>query len=82
MTAIIVALSVVLPLLPVILFPTRFFRRGGMWPLLGAAILIGGMLLLAMSLRDATDDTAKPDADASALAGMSDADLSALEKLF
>ena len=79
MTAILVALSVVLPLLPVILFPTRFFRRGGMWPLLGAALLVGGMLVLALSLRDAGDDAAKPDADAAAL---SSADLSALEKLF
>ncbi len=82
MNAVIIALSVVLPLLPIVLFPTKFIGRGGAWKFVGAGLLVGMMMLLFFSLQSATDDTAKAGGDSSALAGISDADLSALQKLF
>lgn len=79
MDLVILVLSVVLPLLPVILFPTRFFGRGLGSTALGAALLVGMMMLLYFGLQSLTSDSGGPD---TALTGVTDADLSALEKLF
>ena len=83
MNAIILIVSVVLPLLPIVLFPTRFFGRGTGMTLLGAGLLVGMMMLVYWSLSGLTaTDTTSSDADTAALAGVSDADISALAKMF
>lgn len=80
MNLVILVLSVVLPLLPVILFPTRFFGRGLVSTAFGAVLLVGMMMLLYFGLQSLT----APDSGGldTALPGATDADLSALEKLF
>jgi len=82
MNAIILVVSVVLPLLPIIMFPTRFFGRGLGSTLLGAGLLVGMMMLLYWSLGSFAGDTSSGSTDTAAVAGMSDADMAALEKLF
>jgi hypothetical protein len=82
MDVVILILSVVLPLLPIVLFPTRFFGRGRAMTVLGAVLLVGMMMLIWWSLNGLTADDARPGTDTAALTGLSDADLSALEKLF
>ena len=82
MSAVILIVSVVLPLLPIVLFPTRFFGRGRAMTVVGAALLVGMMMLVWWSLNGLTSDDAKPGTDTAALAGLSDQDMSALEKLF
>ena len=83
MNAIILIVSVVLPLLPIVLFPTRFFGRGTGMTLLGAGLLVGMMMLVYWSLSGLTaTDATSGDADTAALAGVNDADIAALEKLF
>jgi hypothetical protein len=82
MNVVLLALSVVLPLLPVVLFPTRFFGRGMASTVLGAALLVGMMMLMYFGLQTLTGDgNTATDPDAAALAGVSDEDLAALEKL-
>jgi hypothetical protein len=82
MNAVILIVSVVLPLLPVVLFPTRFIGRGLGGTLFGAILIVGMMLLIYWSLTGfggpAGNDAAT---DASALAGLSDADISALQQV-
>jgi hypothetical protein len=67
-----------------VLFPTRFIGRGISGTLFGAALIVGMMLLIYWSLTGlgglGGGDTAS-DADASALAGLSDADISALQQV-
>ena len=82
MNAVILVLSVVLPLLPIVLFPTRFFGRGRAMTVLGAALLVGVMMLLWWSLNGLTSTDTAATSDTAALTGLSDKDLSALEKLF
>ena len=82
MSTLILIASVVLPLLPIVLFPTRFFGRGTGMTLLGAGLLVGMMMLVWWSLNGLTSPGTTSDADTAALAGVSDADISALEKLF
>ena len=82
MNAVILVLSVVLPLLPIVLFPTRFFRRGRTMTVLGAVLLVGVMMLLWWSLNGLTSTDTAATSDTAALTGLSDKDLSALEKLF
>ena len=43
--------SVVLPLLPVVMFPTRFIGRGRMGTILGAAMIVGMMMLIYVGLQ-------------------------------
>ena len=83
MNALILIASVVLPLLPIVLFPTRFFGRGTGRTLLGAGLLVGMMMLVYWSLHTfAAPDTTPANADHAALAGVSAADIRALETLF
>jgi len=82
MNAVILVLSVVLPLLPIVLFPTRFFGRGRAMTVLGAVLLVGVMMLLWWSLNGLTSTDTAATSDTAALTGLSDQDLSALEKLF
>jgi hypothetical protein len=83
MNAVLVALSVVLPLLPVILFPTRFFGRGTMSTLLGAGLLVGMMMALYVGLTALTGDQSSGAKSVAAadIPGVSAADISALEQL-
>jgi hypothetical protein len=77
MDAIILIVSVVLPLLPVVLFPTRFFGRGLGGTIFGAVLVVGMMMLVYWSLSAVTGDTLPNAAD-----GVSGADIAALQKLF
>ncbi|HWA42939.1 MAG TPA: hypothetical protein VHA10_06995 [Hypericibacter adhaerens] len=84
MNALFLIVSVVLPLLPVVLFPTRFIGRGVAGTLLGAGLLVGMMMLIYWGLTGVstlTGDLGMSDNDASALASATDADMSALQKL-
>ena len=84
MNALFVIVSVVLPLLPVVLFPARFIGRGLGGTLLGAALIVGMMMLVYWSLTGLgglAGDDGKSDAALAAQAGGSDADVKALEKL-
>jgi prepilin signal peptidase PulO-like enzyme (type II secretory pathway) len=82
MDAIILIASVVLPLLPVVMFPTRFFGRGLGSTVVGAVLLVGLIMLLYWSLQGALNSSSGDNGDAAAAAALSDADLSALKKLF
>jgi hypothetical protein len=73
--------SVVLPLLPVVLFPTRFIGRGRVSTLLGAGMIVGMMMLIYFGLQGFGDMTGKSDGGDDAVA-LSDADMSALKTLF
>lgn len=46
MNALILIVSVVAPLMPVVMFPTRFIGRGVGGTLLGAALIVGTMMLI------------------------------------
>lgn len=81
MNALFAIVSVVLPLLPVVLFPTRFIGRGLGGTLLGAALIVGMMLLVYWGLSGLGGDDGKSDAALAAQAGLSDADIKALDKL-
>lgn len=86
MDALILIASVVLPLIPVVLFPTRFIGRGLGSTVLGAALIVGMMMLVYWSLSGFGGlGTSVPggtaDASADPLAGISDKDMAALEKL-
>lgn len=81
MNTVLLIAGIVAPLLPVVLFPTRFFGRGRMMTVLGAVLLVGAMMLLWYSVSGFTSDDAKS-TDTAAVDGLSDQDLSALEKLF
>ena len=64
-----------------ILFPTRFIGRGTTSTLIGAGLIVGMMMLIYFGLSATLSDTGGT-LDQSALAGVSPADISALEKLF
>ena len=80
MNAILTILSVVLPLLPVIMFPTRFFGRGTLPTIVGACLLVGMMMVLYFSLGALSGD-GSPGAASADLPSVPDADLSALADL-
>jgi hypothetical protein len=80
--AILLIASVVLPLLPVIMFPTRFIGRGVGATILGAALLVGMMMVLYVSLTAFTGGTGTGKDAAADVPSVSDADLSALKDLF
>ena len=81
MNLVLLIVSVVVPLLPVIMFPTRFFGRGLGSTVLGAALLVGTMMLLYLGLQSMGGDGTESSSDMAALTTGSDADVSALEQL-
>jgi hypothetical protein len=81
MNALLLIVSVVLPLLPVVMFPTRFFGRGMMSTVLGAGLLVGMMMLLYFGLQSMGGDAAAGPGDVAGLSSGSDADMSALAQL-
>lgn len=82
MNTIILAISVIAPLLPVVMFPTRFIGRGLPATLLGAALIVGAMMLIYFSMQglmgDNTGDGGKPGKAAPAA---NDQEMSQLEQL-
>ncbi|MEP7241202.1 MAG: hypothetical protein ABI697_09990 [Devosia sp.] len=79
MNAVLAAGGAVLGLLPFVISPTRTFARGGAWRFAGAALVIVSVMLLFFDVRDMTggvEDVSTADA------GVTDADVSALAKLF
>lgn len=78
MNLLIIVVSVILPLLPLILFPARTMGRGGMWTLVGAAMLIGLMMILFFGVQGMSDDATSIGADVPQL---SDSDMQALAKV-
>jgi hypothetical protein len=81
MNAVLLIVSVVLPLLPVVMFPTRFIGRGLGATAMGAALLVGMMMVLYLSLSAATRSSGGAGAVAADLPSVSDADLRALKDL-
>jgi hypothetical protein len=75
----IIVLSVVVPLLPLVLWPARTIGRGGAWKYIGAAVLVGLMMIVFLGVQDLGGDTGST--DQTAAAGISDADIAALEKI-
>ncbi len=78
-------ISVVVPVLPVVLFPTRFIGRGMVSTVFGAGILVALMMSIYFGLSllgglDGTSAAADPDGTP-ALAGLTDQDVSALDNL-
>jgi hypothetical protein len=82
MNVLLIIVGVVAPLLPIVLFPTRFFGKGMGMTLLGAGLLVAAIMLVWWSINFSTDATTSTDTDTAAATGLSDADMSALEKLF
>ena len=80
MNVLLIIIGVVAPLLPIVLFPTRFFGKGIGMTVLGAALLVGAIMLVWWGVNFSTDTTTST--DTAAVTGLSDADMSALEKLF
>jgi hypothetical protein len=74
-------ISVVVPVLPVVLFPTRFIGRSMVSTALGAGLLVALMMGIYFSLTALGGAMAGP-ADTSALGGLTDQDASALDALF
>jgi hypothetical protein len=81
MNALILVVSVVLPLLPVVMFPTRFFGRGMGSTVLGAGLLVGMMMLLYFGLQTMGGGGEAASTDVAGLPAGSDADMSALAQL-
>ena len=81
MNALLLIVSVVVPLVPVIIFPTRFFGRGLASTVLGAGLLVGLMMLLYFGLQSMGGDGQSASGDLAALPSGADADMSALEQL-
>ncbi len=84
MNAIILIVSVVAPLMPVVMFPTRFFGRGLGGTILGAALLVGAMMVIyvTMSATIGTGgDDPKADKAAKQQQAATDADMKALDQL-
>jgi hypothetical protein len=83
MNAVLVIASVLGPLLPVAMFPGKLIARGGPWRFVGAGLIVGAALMLCFSLQALVTDTAQPGStDTTATAGLTDADLSALDSVF
>ena len=83
MNTLILIVSVVAPLMPVVMFPTRFIGRGLSGTLLGAALIVGTMMLIYVTMSatmGGTDDDAKP-GKASQQQAAADADMKALDQL-
>ena len=80
MNVLLIIIGVGAPLLPIVLFPTRFFGKGMGMTLLGAGLLVGAHMLVWRSVNFSTDTSSST--DTAAATGLSDADMSALEKLF
>ena len=80
MNAILIVISVSLPLLPLVLFPAKTIGRGGVWTIVGAAMIVGVMMLIFFGMQELTGDAGSDDLTA-ASAQISDADVKALEKL-
>ncbi len=78
-----VIISVVVPVLPVVLFPTRFIGRSMVSTAFGAGLLVALMMGIYFSLSalGGLDGTAAEPGDASALTGVTSQDLSALNDL-
>ena len=78
------ALTIGLPILKIVLFPTKTIGRGGNWVIVGAAMIVAMMMVLWFGMQSISDTTgtataAPPDsADQKAEA----AGLDALAKLF
>lgn len=79
MNPLLMVASVVLPLVPVILFPTRFIGRGMVQTVIGAGLIVGMMMAVYLSLSALAGEQAGPAVDE--LPSFSDADLGALENL-
>jgi hypothetical protein len=82
MNAILLIASVVVPLLPVVMFPTRFIGRGVGATVLGAGLLVGMMMVIYLSLSAITGGTSEGKAAAADVPDISNADLDALKDLF
>ena len=78
MNAILIAVSVILPLLPLVLFPAKTIGRGGVWTIVGAAMIVGVMMLIFFGMQELTGNVGGLD---TASAQVSDADMKALEAL-
>lgn len=79
-----IIISVVVPVLPVVLFPTRFIGRSLVSTVVGAGLLVGLMMgiYFGLSMLGGLDGTAAADpGDAAALAGLNAQDVSALDNL-
>jgi hypothetical protein len=72
----------VVPLLPVVMFPTRFIGRGVGATVLGAGLLVGMMMVIYLSLSAFTGGTSGGKAAAADVPAISNADLDALKDLF
>lgn len=81
MNAILVLASVVLPLIPVVMFPTRFIGRGLGRTVVGAVLLVGMMMAIYLTLSAVTGEAGTAATASADLPSISDADLSALEDL-
>ena len=83
MTQILIIASIVGPLLPFLLFPGRLIGRGGIWVAVGAAMLVGIMMLVFFSMQDlgSPDSAIAGLVGGDATASLSAADVAALEKL-
>ena len=81
MNIILMIVSVVLPLLPVVLFPTRFFGRGLTSTVVGAVMLVGMMMLIYFGLNGLTGPTPPADKSDLAASSLNSADVSALDAL-
>ncbi len=79
MTFAIIILGTIAPLLPLVFAPARTIGRGGAMKYVGAAALVGVMLLIFFSVRDMGGSDG---ADLGALPSVSPADVSALANLF
>ena len=81
MNIVLMIVSVVLPLLPVVLFPTRFFGKGLASTVVGATMLVGMMMLLYFGLNGLTAPTPPADKDALAASSLNASEMSALDDL-
>lgn len=84
MNTIILIISVIAPLMPVVMFPTRFIGRGLSGTIMGAILIVGAMMfiyiVMSQTMGGGGDDAAKP-GKASQQQAATDVDMKALDQL-
>ncbi len=85
MNTIILVISVIAPLLPVVMFPTRFIGRGLSGTILGAILIVGAMMfiyiVMSQTMGVGGDDSAAKPGKASQQQAATDVDMKALDQL-
>ena len=86
MEILLLVLTAGLPIIKILLFPTRTMGRGGNWTLVGAAMIVGLMMVLWFGMQSFTETSsavaAAPAGQATGDAATQQAAIDTISKLF